>query len=778
MTPLTEERIREFNVVKKNTDKVDGKALVTGKPVYTDDFDARDELQVKLVRSPHAHAIVKSVDTSEAFRIPGVVAVLTSDDLPRVCFTKAGQGYPEPSPYDTFVLDRRVRYVGDPVAIVAAETEKAAIAAVKAVKVEYEQLKAVLSMDDAMEPSSPTIHPEEEASGIFNAEKNIASHFEMEIGETDRLLKECDVTISKTYHANTQLHGMLEPHISRSYLDQNNRLVIVSSTQVPFHVRRILSRILNMPISSIRVIKPRIGGGFGGKQALHTEQYVAAVTLATRRPARLLFTREEVSMATNIRHEMKYEVKIGASRDGSIRAISMDGVSNTGAYGEHALTTLMVSGSKTLPLYNKVEAVRFSGDVVYTNLPPAGAFRGYGAPQGLFALDCIVDELATELGLDPLTVKEMNSIREGESSPIFKLMGEGREGVEQIVRSCKLQECIDRGRELIGWKKRSKEMPPDSRKAKGYGCAIAMQGSGIAKIDMGAATIKMNEDGSFNLLIGATDIGTGSDTALAQIAAETLHVGVDKIIVYSSDTDFTPFDTGAYASSTTYVSGNAVKAAAEKVRLQILQGASEILEEPLADLELTHAEVRSMETGKAISYPEICTQLFYTFNQRQIGATGSFVGDESPIPFMATFAEVEVDTETGQIDLKKLISVADCGTPINPVQALGQLEGGTMQGIGWALFENVIYSQTGRMLTTDFFTYKVPTRMDYGELICELAESYEPTGPYGAKSIAEIGIDSPIPAIANAVYDATGIRLREAPFKSEKLLFEILNREV
>ncbi len=777
MTPLIEEKVREFQVVKRNTEKVDGKALVRGKPVYTDDFDARDELQVKLVRSPHAHAVVKLIDSSEARKIPGVVAVLTGDDFPRICFTRAGQGYPEPSPYDTFILDTRVRYVGDPVAIVAAKTEKAALAAVRAIKVEYEQLEAVLSAEDAMNPSAPKIHPEAEAQGIFDAERNVAARFEMEIGEIERVLEECDMVVSRTYHANTQLHAMLEPHVSRSYLDPNNRLVIVSSTQVPFHVRRILARIFSKPVSSIRVIKPRIGGGFGGKQALHTEQYVAAVTLATGRPARLVFTREEVSMATNIRHEMKYDVTVGASKDGSIKAISMQGLSNTGAYGEHALTTFMVSGSKTLPLYNKVDAVRFAGDVVYTNLPPAGAFRGYGAPQGLFALDCAIDELARELGMDPLYLKTQNSIREGESSPIFKLMGEGREGVEQVVGSCKLQECIDRGRDLIDWESRSKK-PSRGKKVRGLGCALAMQGSGIAKIDMAAATIKMNEDGSFNLLVGATDIGTGSDTALAQIAAETLHVPVDKIIVYSSDTDFTPFDTGAYASSTTYVSGNAVKIAAEKVRDQIFDAASKIMEDPLEDMVLEQGEVYSKASGNSITLEDICTRLFYTSNQQQIGATGSFVGDESPIPFMATFAEVEVDLETGKVELKKLVSVADCGTPINPVQALGQLEGGTMQGIGWALYENVIYSPTGRMLTTDFFTYKVPSRLDYGELICELAESYEPTGPYGAKSIAEIGIDTPIPAIANAIYDATGIRLREAPFKSEKLLFEVLSREV
>ncbi|MDK2953830.1 MAG: putative selenate reductase molybdopterin-binding subunit [Kosmotoga sp.] len=768
---------KEFKVINKSIKKVDGRGLVRGKPVYAGDLDIPNALHVKLVRSPHAHAIIKKIDKTKALAIPGVVAVITYEDLPRIAFTRAGQGYPEPSPYDTFVLDRKVRYVGDPVAIVAAETERAAILGANAVEVEYEILPAILNFEEAMKEDAPIIHDEEDISGAFDPKKNIAAHFEMEIGDLDDAFKKCDKVITRTYYVNTQLHAMLEPHTATSYYDSNGRLVIVSSTQVPFHVRRIISRIFEIPISKIRVIKPRIGGGFGGKQAIHQEAYVVAVTLKTGRPAKIVYERPEVSMATNIRHEMKFTVTVGATSDGKIKAISMEGLSNTGAYGEHALTTFMVAGSKTLPLYNKVDAVKFVGDVVYTNLPPAGAYRGYGAPQGLFALDCTIDELAHELGLDPLEVKEKNSIREGETSPIFKIMGEGREGVDQIVRSCKLQECIDKGKKAIGWNEKHGKAIRNGNKVRGVGCSIAMQGSGIAKIDMAAATIKMNDDGSFNLLIGATDLGTGSDTIMAQIAAEVLDVPVEKIIVYSSDTDMTPFDTGAYASSTTYVSGNAVRKAAEEGKKQIIESASKYLEEPIEDLYVKDEKVISKKSGKEVTYAELCTKLFYTFEQKQIAATASYVGEESPPPFLATFAEVEVDLDTGKIDIVKLVSYADCGTPLNPIQARGQLEGATMQGIGWALYEDVIYSNNGRMLTNDFFTYKVPSRLDYGELECGLVDSYEPTGPFGAKSIAEIGIDTPIPAIANAIFDATGIRLREAPFRSEKLFFEILKKE-
>lgn len=768
---------RDFEVVGKPKKKLDGKAIVRGKPVYTPDYDVPNALTVKLLRSPHPNAMIKTIDFQSALTIQGVVCVLTHEDIDRVPYSRAGQGYPEPSPYDSYLLDNKVRYVGDPVAIVAATSEKIARQALKSIKVEYEVLDPILDMEKSMAEGAPRIHDEADCSGVFDSSRNIAAHFEMEIGETEKALDRCDFVVSKTYHVDTQLHAALEPHNAVTYLDPSGRLIVISSTQVPFHCRRILARILKKPMSEIRVIKPRIGGGFGGKQSIIVEPYAALVTLKTGQPARINYTREEVSMATNIRHEMKYDIRVGATKDGRIRAIWMKGLSNTGAYGEHCLTTFMVSGSKTLPLYNKVDAVRFEGDVVYTNLPPAGAYRGYGAPQGLFALDCAIDELALEMNIDPLKLKEMNSIREGETSPIFKIMGEGREGVPQIMNSCKLQECIDLGKKVIGWdKKRGKRLENGTR-VRGVGCALAMQGSGIPKIDMGAATIKMNEDGSFNLLVGATDIGTGSDTILAQIAAEVLTVPLEKIIVYSSDTDITPFDVGAYASSTTYVSGNAVKMACEDVKTQILSLASSYLEREKGDLELLDGVV-SCSDGLSITLEELATKHTYTFNQRQIAATASYVGEESPPPFMATFAEVEVDMDTGKIDLINLVSYADCGVALNPIQAMGQLEGASMQGIGWALYEDVIYAKNGRMLTNDFFTYKIPSRMDYGKLTCGLVESYEPTGPFGAKSIGEIGIDTPIPAIANAIFDATGIRLRQAPFKSEKMLFEILSLEV
>ena len=764
--------MKKFNVVGKIEKKVDGFSLVKGKPVYTEDLKKDNPLIVRILRSPHAHANIIKIDKDEALKVFGVETILTYEDVPRIPFTKAGQGFPEPSPYDSFILDKRVRYVGDAVAIIAAVDEESAFEAMKKIKVEYEILDSILSLEEAMS-KKVLIHDEEETKGIYDKNKNIAAHYDMEIGNVDEVLSKSDVVVSSTYRPASQHHTAMEPHISYSYFDSNNRLVIVASTQVPFHIRRVISMLYDIPIRNIRVIKPRIGGGFGGKQAYHTEQYVTAVTLKTGKPAKLMLTRDEVSRCTNIRHEFIIKVTVGANKDGKLKAIKMEANSNTGAYGEGALTVFMVCGSKTLPLYNKVEAVSFGGNAYYTNLPSAGAYRGYGAAQGIFALDSTLDELAFKLGMDPLEFKNMNTIREGETSDVFRIMGEGKEGVDQIMRSCKLDECVKEGKELFKWEEKFNRKKDDGDIVRGVGCALVMQGSGIPGIDLGAATLKMNEDGSFNLLIGATDLGTGSDTTLAQIAAEELGVPVKKMIVYSSDTDFTPFDKGAYASSTTYVSGNAVVDAAKKMKKEILENASLFMGEVPENLLLEDECVIDKERKNKLSLSELCTKLFYNANQKQLCVTGSFVGEEGPVPYVAGFAEVEVDIKTGKIKLIDYVAYADCGKVINPKGALGQLEGGLMQGIGYAMYEDIIYDKRGKMISSDFFNYKIPCREDYGTLRCDFVDSYEPTGPFGAKSIGEVSLNSPAPAICNAIFNATGVRLRSNPFTAEKLFFEL-----
>ncbi|SHH16423.1 xanthine dehydrogenase family protein molybdopterin-binding subunit [Thermosipho atlanticus] len=762
--------------VTRKIPKKDALGITLGKPVYTEDLAPKNALFVKILRSPHAFAKIKNIDTTEAEKVDGIECILTYKDVPRVPITRAGQGYPEPSPHDWYILDEYVRYVGDEVAIVAGKNEKCVNEAIKKIKVEYEVLEPVLDFEKA-EGHSSIIHPEKETHPMFeigfNAEKNIAASYEMEIGNIEEELKKCDVVVSQRFYTQAQAHVAFEPHTAASYIDMHGRLVIISSTQVPFHVRRIIAEAFKIPIKDVRVIKPRIGGGFGGKQAVHGEPFVAAVTLKTGKPAKIVYSRQEVFEATYSRHPMRYDVTLGATKDGKLKVIDIKGLSDTGAYGEHALTTFMVAGSKTLPLYNKVDAVRFSGKVVYTNKVPAGAYRGYGAIQGNFALESTIDILAEKLGMDPLEFRKKNMINEGETSPIFKIMGEGREGVEMIVRSCKLNECVEEGKKLIKWDEKFPRVKVSETKIRGVGMAIAMQGSGIANIDMGSAILKLNDDGSFNLLVGATDLGTGSDTILAQIAAEVLNVPTEDIIVYSSDTDLTPFDVGAYASSTTYVSGNAVKKAAEKMKkLIIKEGALKLgLDESKVDFDGKY--VYEIDGDKKVSLKELATVLLYTEHQKQLIAEASYVGPESPPPFMAGFAEVEVDIETGKVKLINYVAVVDCGVTINPNLAKIQVEGGLVQGIGMALYEDVKYSPNGKLLTNNLMHYKIPSRVDIGNIIVKFAESYEPTGPFGAKSVAEIGIDTPPAAIANAIYNAVGVRITSLPITPEKILLNL-----
>ena len=768
--------------VNKSIPKVDGMGLIKGRPVYTDDMIQPNSLVVKALRSPHAFAKITEINVEKANNLAGVELVLTYKDVPRTIVTRAGQGYPEPSPKDKFILDQYVRYVGDEVAIVAAETEEIALKAISLIDVEYEILKPVLDFEKAIGNES-LIHPEKEAYTMFpmgfDPQKNIACTYHMSIGDVEKVLSESDVVLRKSYYTQAQAHVALEPHSSYAYIDMQERLNVVSSTQVPFHLRRILGEALNMDLSKIRIIKPRVGGGFGGKQAIHGEFFVALVALKTGRPAKYIFSRKEVFESSYARHAMKIDIALGSDKSGKLTAMDMHILSDTGAFGEHALTVFMVAGSKTLPLYNKVKAVQFGGEVVYTNHVSAGAYRGYGAIQGNFAMESAMDELAKKLGIDPVDFRLMNNIKEKETSEIFKIMGEGGEGIDMVVESCKLDYCIKRGKELIEWDKKSKGKKINDHTYRGVGMAIAMQGSGIPEIDMGAAVIKLNDGGFFNLLIGATDIGTGSDTVLAQIAAEVLGVPTERIIPYSSDTDLTPFDVGAYASSTTFVSGNAVKKAAENMKKLIEESAAFKMGLDASEVTFNGKEIVSKNGEKVITLIELASGYFYSYGhiQKQLVASDSYCGIKSPPPYMAGFAEVEVDTLTGKVKLIDYVAVVDCGTTINPNLAKIQVEGGLAQGIGMTLTEDVRYSKNGKMLTNNLMQYKIPTRQDIPKMRVEFAESYDPAGPFGAKSVGEIGIDSPPAAIANAIENAVGIRLQTLPFTPEVVLTELLKKD-
>ncbi len=767
-----------MKVVNKKHPSIDGKGLMMGRKAYTDDLAEPESLIVKILRSPHAHARIKKIDAKEALKLEGVELVLTHKDFKRKPFTRAGQGYPEPSPHDKFVLDEFVRYVGDEVCCVAAIDNETCEKALSLIKVEYEVLEPVLDFEHAMD-NKIIIHPEDEIHEMFpigfEPKRNIAASYTMEVGNASEDVKNSDVIIEQSFYTQAQAHVMLEPHTVNARIDFQNRLVLISSTQTPIHVRRIVSQALDIPLSRIRVIKPRVGGGYGGKQQIHGEMFVSTVTLRTGKPSKIVYTRKEVFESSYSRHPMRFDIKLGATKEGILKAIDCYVVSDTGAYGEHALTVFMVAGSKVLPLYNKVDSVRFHGHVVYTNHTPAGAYRGYGAIQGNFALESAIDMLIHKLGVDPIKFRDINMIKEGETSPIFSIMGEGTEGTAMNMDSCKLKYCLERGAKLINWKNIYPYKQISETKRKAVGTAIAMQGSGIPYIDMGAATIKLNDDGFYNLLIGATDIGQGSDTVLAQIAAEALGCELEQVIVYSSDSDLTPFDTGAYASSTTYVSGNAVYKAAMKLRKMIMTEAANALK---VDIEKITYDGKIFKTkNKKMTINELSNRLYYNEDQKQLTATDSYVGHKSPPPFMAGYVELNVDMETGEIEVCEYVSVVDCGVTINPMLALGQVEGGVMQGIGMALYEEVHISKKGQLITNDLLNYHIPTRMEIKKFTTEFAESYEKSGPYGAKSVGEIGVDTPPAAIANAIFNATGVRITSLPITPEKILKGIKERK-
>ncbi len=766
-----------FEYIGKNIGKIDAMALATGQPLFTDDISFPNTLHIKILYSPHAHAIIEDIDTSEAEKIPRVKLILTYKNTPQVLHTTAGQGWPEPSPYDTCMFNKKVRYVGDRVAAVAAETEEIAYEALKHIKVNYKILPAVFDPEKAMKEGAPVIHDEEGISGVYNPKRNIVSHIEVKAGDIEKGFEESDVVVEDTFEMQYAQHCPIEPHATITYLDEYGRIVIRSSTQVPFHVRRIVAQVLEIPVQNIRVIKPRIGGGFGVKQEIILEEISAFVTLKTSRPARLVYTREEEFVSSRTRHPMKVTVKIGAKKNRIFNAIKMYALSNNGAYGTHGLTVTSNTGSKTLPLYNKAPNIEFIADVAYTNLPVAGAYRGYGATQGYAALEQVVDEVAEKLGMDPAEIRKINHIKAGETSPIFKALGEGREGVTQYIQSEATDKLLELGTKEIGWYEKIRKPVEDATKVRGIGMALLMQGSGIPLVDMGAATIKLNEDGSFNVLYGGTDIGTGLDTVVAQIVSETLGVKPEQIIVYAADTDVTPFDKGAYASSGTFISGGAVYNAALKVREQILDVTKEMFREfDTKDFILKNGFVISEKSGKKVSLSEIAYQTLYVKKQQQIMATNSFVSDSSPPPFAAHFVEIEIDKETGIITPIKYVAAVDCGVAINPELAKGQIIGSIVNGIGYALTEEYKFSQTGKLINSNFMEYRIPSSRDIPDIKTILVETYEPKGPYGAKSVAEININGPIPAIGNALYNALGIRIHKLPYTPEKVLEALKNK--
>lgn len=769
--------------VGKGVRKLDAMQLVTGQPVYMDDMIRQDDcLIVKLLRSPHANAIVNTIDTTAAMKVPGIEVIYTWEDIDQEGerFTCAGQTYPEPSPRDRLLLDRHVRFVGDPVAIVAGENEKCVDRALKLIKVTYDVLEPVMDFHTAKD-NPILVHPEDNWKSICSVgadnERNLCAHDECSDGDIDQVLSECDVVIDHVYHTKACQQAMMETFRTYCSIDTYGRLYVLSSTQIVFHVRRIIANALGIPKSKVRVAKPRIGGGFGAKQTSVSEIYPAYVTWKTKKPSKIIFTRVESQIASSPRHEMEMHVRLGAMKDGTIRGIDLYTLSNTGAYGEHGPTTVGLSGHKSIPLYAKAEAFRFVSDVVYTNHMSAGAYRGYGATQGQFAVESAVNELAAKLKMDPIEIRKMNHVREGDIMPAYY----GQENT-----SCALDRCIAKVQEMIHWDEKYPCKDMGNGKVRSVGMGMSMQGSGISALDVGSATLKLNDEGQYTLLIGAADMGTGCDTTLAQVAAEVLECDLSDISVFDADTDISPYDSGSYASSTMYVTGKATEKCALELRKKICELGAKLLEKPVEEVEFTGKEVRVkpeyidhsntmqrqalnlVKAPESISLFNIATASM-AGNSIALEVTTTHSSPISPPPFMVGAVELETDTLTGEVKVIEFDACVDCGTPVNINLARVQAEGGILQGIGMALTENITYSPKGKMYEDSLMQYKIPCREDIGHIHVEFESSYEESGPFGAKSIGEVVINTPLPAIADAIYNATGHRFYELPITPEQI---------
>ena len=753
-----------MKTVNQSMRKKDAMQLVTGQPVYMDDVIPQDCLIVKLLRSPHANAIVQEIDTSRALLVPGIEAIYTWKDVDQQGrrYTQAGQTYPEPSPYDRLVIDRHVRFAGDVVAILAGKDEKCVDKAMKLIKVRYEVLPAVLDYHTALD-NPVLVHPEENWESLApvgaDNKRNLCAHDESGAGDIEAVLAGCDVVIDHTYHTRACQQAMMETFRTYCSIDAYGRLNVLSSTQIVFHCRRILANALHIPKSMIRVAKPRIGGGFGAKQTSVCEVYPAFVTWKTKKPSKIIFSRYESQIASTPRHEMELHVRLGATKEGIVRGIDLYTLSNTGAYGEHGPTTVGLSGHKSIPLYGKAEAFRFVSDVVYTNHMSSGAYRGYGATQGLFAVESAINELAEKLGIDPFVIRQRNIVHEGDVMPAY---------YGQVNTSCALDRCLQAVHDNIGWDEKYPVRDMGNGKVRAVGMGMAMQGSGITSVDVGSASLKINDDGFYTLSIGAADMGTGCDTILAQIAAEVLDCPLDNVTVLGADTDSSPYDSGSYASSTTYVTGKAVEQCAEQLKQKICQVGAGLLGLEERAVIFAGDAVTSEDGTQRATLAQIAAASQCGSNTA-LEAVVTHSSEISPPPFMVGAAEVEVDLETGEAQVIRYEAAVDCGTPVNPNLARVQAEGGILQGIGMALTENVTYDDRGMPQENSLMQYKIPARNDIGHIHVVFESSYEGTGPFGAKSIGEVVINTPLPAVADAIYHATHKRFYELPITREQI---------
>lgn len=748
--------------VGKSYDKVDAKGILSGKPSYTGDFVPKDALIIKVLRSPHAQARIKSIDTSKAKLIPGVEAIFTYEDVPNTRVTLAGQTYPEPSAYDALILDPVVRYVGDEVALVVAKDEATALKAMPLIKVEYDVQKPVLDLHTAIDHET-VVHPEEDILNHIpvgqDYKRNICVSYHKRVGDIEAELAKCDYVVEGTYFDQATRQSAMEPFQSFGYIDHLGRIVIVSSTQIVFHVRRHIARALGIPASKIRVIKPRIGGGFGSKQTACTELMTAFVTWKLQKPCYLLYDRTEAQTCSTTRHAREWYIRVGATKDGIIQVIDMDSITDAGAHATHCFTTTTAGEHKSVPLYNKAKAVHYGTEGVYMNHTPGGAFRGYGATESLWPLECAVNRLADEMGVDPAELRQKNLIAAGERSLVYD--------PDEIMDSGLFQETVNKVKEMARWDERPHSWDIDERYRGGLGMALALQGSGVANIDVASVEIRLGDDGNYTLYTGSSDMGMGANTILTQMACEVLGCPMESMTVIESDTDIVPFDPGSYASSTTYVTGTAAKMAAEELREKIINKLAQFMD--VKPEEIDFDGLVGTTGAKQLSVQELAPMLLVGTTPEQLTGFATWGSHTSPPPFMASIAEVKVDKQTGHIIPLHMYNCVDCGTVVNPKLARVQVEGGAVQAIGMALYEDVRYSSNGRLETNNFMTYKIPTRQDIGEVHTAFVESYEESGAYGVKSIGEIVINTACPAIQHAVKNAVGADVRTLPMTPEKV---------
>ncbi len=784
----------ELRLVGKNKRKIDGPRLARGERAFVEDMLRPGTCYLKMLRSPHAHAYITNIDTSAAEAMSGVVGVYTHKNTPDTVYNQAGQGFPEPSPYDRRLFGQKMRHVGDRVAAVVAESLEICEAALAKIKVEYEVLDHVLTIDEAAADGAPRVHngaaeyvvgaPDDldnsdadprDGKIIYqfpihaDHKRNIAASVSGQIGDLDKGFAEADVVLEREYESTQVQCTPVEPHVVYTRME-GDRLVVHASTQVPYHVRRIIASYLGIRENKVRVIKERVGGGFGAKQDMVLEEVAAYVTWTTGRDVFFRFSREEEFIASRTRHPMKIKVKIGAKKDGKLTALKMDLKANTGPFGSHCLTVPMNACSKSLPLL-LCDNVRFDVTTYYSNIPPTGAYQGYGAPKGSYAIQMAAAEMAAELGMGQLEFLEKNRVREGVVLEILRCLGEGREGRPAKVTSCGLGPAIANGVESLGWGNKVESDDPDVKI--GHGMAIIQQGSGLADLDAANASINMNGDGTFMLLSGAADLGTGLDTVTAKMAAESLAVPFDHVSVVAADTDVTPFDVGSYASSGTYFSGGAAYDAAQNMKKLILKAAAAMLDEPVDDLELVYPGAVKGVKG-SVTYKEIAQVTQSGTGSGQLIAMGTFTTSKDAFPYAAHFCEVGVNVRTGQVRVRKYHAYHDCGTPVNPELAAGQIYGGVVKTIGHSLFEEMVLNDNGKCVNANLLDYRVPMFGDVPEdFKVGMVLTEDPRGPYGSKSVSEIACNGAAPAIATAIHDAVGIWMRQWPFTPEKILREL-----